>query len=199
MVGDAIFLTFDDGYRDNLESACPVLEETEVPGCVFVATGFVGRSNEWSGPEFARRPMLGWEDVVALNARGVSVGGHSVSHARLPDLPHPRVREEVEGCKRELEQRLGISVDAFAYPYGLFSPAVCDAVRGAGYRVAFSTRPGFNRPGDDALLLRRIEVEGSDSCRALARKVRFGTNDGRPRVALRYYADRIRARLGGVA
>ena len=38
----SICVTFDDGYRDNLDCAAPVLEETGVPATVFVAPGFLG-------------------------------------------------------------------------------------------------------------------------------------------------------------
>jgi len=37
-------LTFDDGYRDNLEHALPVLRRHEAPFTLYVATGFAGRS-----------------------------------------------------------------------------------------------------------------------------------------------------------
>ncbi|TYC63439.1 polysaccharide deacetylase family protein [Rhodobacterales bacterium] len=39
-------LTFDDGYRDNLEVAYPVLKELDAPFTVFVTTGLVERSTE---------------------------------------------------------------------------------------------------------------------------------------------------------
>lgn len=39
-------LTFDDGYRDNLEVAYPVLRELDAPFTVFVTSGFVERTSE---------------------------------------------------------------------------------------------------------------------------------------------------------
>jgi len=39
-------LTFDDGYRDNLEAAYPVLKELSAPFTVYVATGLIDRTSE---------------------------------------------------------------------------------------------------------------------------------------------------------
>jgi peptidoglycan/xylan/chitin deacetylase (PgdA/CDA1 family) len=41
-----VCITFDDGYRDNLEYAYPVLKKYEVPFAIYVATGFTDRVGE---------------------------------------------------------------------------------------------------------------------------------------------------------
>lgn len=52
-------LTFDDGYRDNLEVAYPVLRDLQAPFTVFVATGLVERTSElW---------WLALERIIAAN------------------------------------------------------------------------------------------------------------------------------------
>lgn len=44
-----VLLTFDDGYRDNLELAAPILEAHRLPAIFYLATGYVDRGeNQWA-------------------------------------------------------------------------------------------------------------------------------------------------------
>src|SRR6185295_3698468 len=46
-----VAITFDDGYRDNLIVALPLLEKFQMPMTLFVAAGFVGRDGFLSREE----------------------------------------------------------------------------------------------------------------------------------------------------
>ena len=44
----AACVTFDDGYRDNITVAAPILARHKIPGTIFVATGFLDGGRMWN-------------------------------------------------------------------------------------------------------------------------------------------------------
>jgi peptidoglycan/xylan/chitin deacetylase (PgdA/CDA1 family) len=50
---DAVAVTFDDGYRDNLVNAKPVLARHGVPATLFLATGFINQNTPFWWDELA--------------------------------------------------------------------------------------------------------------------------------------------------
>jgi peptidoglycan/xylan/chitin deacetylase (PgdA/CDA1 family) len=78
----AVAVTFDDGYVDNLLAAKPVLEELGIPATVFLPTGHVGKQKEFWWDELARL-ILG-RHAAADGA--IAIGGRSFE-VHLPVLP----------------------------------------------------------------------------------------------------------------
>jgi peptidoglycan/xylan/chitin deacetylase (PgdA/CDA1 family) len=42
-------ITFDDGMRNNHQTALPILSEYGIPATVYVTIGFIGRDSPWIG------------------------------------------------------------------------------------------------------------------------------------------------------
>ena len=62
--------------------------------------------------------MLKWEDVLAMKKDGFSFGAHTLTHPNLPSLSREEMKEEIEGSRKVIEERLGESVVLFSYPNG---------------------------------------------------------------------------------
>ncbi len=45
--GEAVCITFDDGYADNFTKALPILKELKIPATVFMSTGNIGKKREF--------------------------------------------------------------------------------------------------------------------------------------------------------
>jgi peptidoglycan/xylan/chitin deacetylase (PgdA/CDA1 family) len=99
--------------------------------------------------------VMAWDELRALDAGGVDVGGHTVSHAVLSNLPLSRARREIAGCRDALLSRLGRAPRHFAYPNGYHTPAVRRLVAEHGFDAAVTTEDRENVRGGDPLALRR--------------------------------------------
>ena len=166
-----------------------------------LVSALTGKQDEWfktENPTGACYPLLGRAHIEEMRANGFSFHSHTRHHKDLTSLAEDALDDQLVGSKQELESILDCKVRYLAYPYGLTDARVHEATRAAGYKCAFSVQPGFNRAsGTDMFHIRRLDVFGTDSAAALARKVRLGTNDGSLKAAVSYYASRVAARLGG--
>lgn len=136
----SVILTFDDAYKDFLDNALPLLEEFGFKAYVFVPAAMVGKYNEWDWRKLnVKKELMSWEDLRFIVSKGHRVGSHSLSHPDLTKLQEKDLWREVHHSKLLLEDKLGVSVDTFCYPYGRYDGAVIEMVRRAGYRFAFTT------------------------------------------------------------
>lgn len=161
-----VLITFDDGFEDNALFAAPVLAGAGFPAVVFTVGDFVGKSSadvlpHADRPEFGR--FLSRQQLLDLQAQGIVIGSHTLTHPLLTRVDPARARQEVAGSRARLEAMLGRPVALFAYPGGDFDAAVERAVQAAGYAAAFTTATGTVAPGARPSALRRTEVSASDS------------------------------------
>ncbi len=171
----AVVITIDDGYRDNLEVAHPVLSRHGFGATLFLVSRKLAVGNDWDeGPPLGERPTLSAGQARELHAAGHEIGAHTRHHCSLPEVDEATQREEIEGSKRELEAALGAPVATFAYPYGARDERAIAATGAAGFDGACTTHPELARYDEDPLRLPRLEIRGTDSLRVFLRKLWCG-------------------------
>jgi len=159
---NCVAITFDDGYRNLLDHAIPLLDRLRLPATIFVVSGYCGGSNNWpsqpSGvPGLA---LMDWRDLASLPP-WISIGAHSVTHPRLTALPEAECERELRDCQDQIERHLGKRTRWLAYPYGSRSASVMaaagrhfDLAVGTALRFVSSQSGVFDLPRIDAYYLR---------------------------------------------
>jgi len=159
-------VTFDDGLRNNLTTAAPILAELGVPATVYVACDLIDGHNPWIGAGGGGE-ILSADEVRELSNAGWEIGSHTLSHADLASLDYDRCLAEINGSRDLLQQITGATVDTFAYPFGRYGPAAVRAVRDSGMRAAVTTGSGRW----DAFELTRAMISAGDPSPVLALKL----------------------------
>ena len=192
VTGRYVCVTFDDGYRDNLVEAAPVLAEFGIPATIYLPSRIIDGDvpfHWYDDPP----PALSWEEVGELLAGGlVDVQSHTRTHPLLPQVDDERSYEEIAGSKREIEAHVPYELTSFCYPAGLYGPREVEYVREAGYAAAVTTNPGVNAGGGGLLELRRTLVYGADDIRVFRGKL-DGLLDGETVLRRALQARRSRA------
>ncbi len=132
MDGDAIALTFDDGFANFSTVAAALLRARSLAATVFVVPSRVGATKDWdTSTQVDRLPsmrLMSWDDIRSVNRDGFEIGAHSLTHACLAGLDSGTLAVEVEECIAEIEESIGKRPSAFAYPYGKYDSASVAAV-----------------------------------------------------------------------
>jgi len=161
-------ITFDDGFKNCVTNALPILLDMGATAAFFLATGYIGLD-----PKNDKEILLGffkhgqmlvefldWDDCRKLAAAGMIIGSHTVSHSRLTSLVEEDARRELNNSKFTIEEELGRPCDHFCCPYGLpgrdfnveRDPGLVKVV---GYKSMLTTERGATRQGDMPHRMRR--------------------------------------------
>lgn len=148
-------VVFDDGYRDALSVAAPLLADRGIPFTVFVIPRYIQENSPYH---------LTLAQLKELSAMpGAQIGAHGYSHVHLKKADDARLRVELADSRKFLEDALGREMRLMSYPFGSVDRRVRDAAAEAGYSIAGTSRWGHNTAESDPLLLRRTEILEMDT------------------------------------
>ncbi len=151
---NTVVITFDDGYEDNYVSAYSVLKNYDFPAVIFLISNYIDK----------KQGHLKWQQIKEmLKDSKIAFGGHTRNNVYLPDVKSKSgLKNEIAGCKKDIEAKIGRNIDYFCYPTGGFTEEIKKIVKEAGYKGACTTNRGFARFNKDVYELKRIKIKGSD-------------------------------------
>ncbi len=147
----SIVITFDDGHMSVYEDAYPIMEKYGFVGVFYI----VANRLESDG-------FVGVKELKYLSNHGWEIGSHSFSH---PDLTssHKQAKHELLDSRLFLEEKLGIKIQTFAYPYGTIDPFIATKTQNYGYRGAVGLGTSIKHTYGTMYYLSRIEIHGTDN------------------------------------
>jgi peptidoglycan/xylan/chitin deacetylase (PgdA/CDA1 family) len=192
-IPDATLPLSDAGLEDVIRHRDHILldgERVAVESAADKRRVYAEVSREWEGPragerysafcrengvdeaELHERHAVSWSMLEEL-ARDplVEIGGHTVHHRRVSSLGEAEALAELGGCRQRLEERLGVAVRHFAFPYGRTADASerdFALARRAGFSSAATTRKGVMRRTSPVFGLPRNTLNGGARSLAMA-------------------------------
>ena len=153
-----VIITIDDGYKSTYEVAWPILKKYDFPFTLFIYTEGI-KGGKYGGGE-----AMSWDQLAEMRDAGVDIQAHSATHQDLrkpydkstrrklnPEEYNVWLDSEVAGSKATLEQKLGIRVNCFAFPFGYYNDRVKEATKAARYEGIFTVygqKLTYNSPND---------------------------------------------------
>lgn len=134
----SICLTFDDAFFDFYHSIFPLLKKYQLKALLAVPTAFIPEETNLSSEERLEKvqtfpekappipspAFCSWKELKELAASPlIQIASHSLHHRPMTST-HIDPENELSASKALLEEKLGISVTSFVYPFGLWNQKI---------------------------------------------------------------------------
>ncbi len=144
-----VLITFDDGDIDVYQNAYPIMERYGMVGTFYIVANRIGSDQFVNADQIKQMHASGWE-----------IGSHGYSHRDM-SADHDAIEAEGYKAKKLLEEKLGIPINSFAYPYGGWDATVAGYTAGYGYSSGAGLGNSYIHDPSTLYYLSRREVWGT--------------------------------------
>lgn len=146
-----VVVTFDDGWRDNLTVAWPILERLDARATIFVVRDLSLAGHRPEG-EFMRP-----NEIRDLASQGMEFGAHTATHPFLDLLSADEAEAEMQASKVAVQEWTGRPCEVFAYPAGRLNEETAAIARKI-FKASVTVQRGWWTPACDWALIPRVGI-----------------------------------------
>lgn len=153
-------ITFDDGYKDLIINALPLLKKYDFKAICYIVANKIGKTNDWDFKNdlILKKELMSIFDIQEWQKNGMSIGSHSFDHLDLTNLNKKDIKFQISESKFFLEDLLSKEIKSFCYPYGKYNKDIILEVK-KEYKNAVSTnRSRYNPKIHSEFLIPRIDM-----------------------------------------
>lgn len=145
-----VVITFDDGYRSNIELAYPILKEYGFKATIFVIGEHIGASSWFTYVN--QEDFKNTTDVFQFENHTNKLHHVVKGKALLVITGKERLKEDF----MHLKDLLGTQY--FSYPYGIYNETAISALKETEHRMAFTTKYGYVTRKSNLFQLPRLGI-----------------------------------------
>lgn len=165
----AVLITFDDGYESFYQLAYPILKKYGYPAVSFIIVSRIDH------PVNGEIPKMTWDQLREMKQNGIAFMNHTYDLHKKAEIDakggqkpvtvgrlylrdqkrqeteaeyEKRVTEDLKTAETRLQEELGNTYGALAFPFGSYDNNLLKLVKALGIDLTFTVKPGMTGRSD---------------------------------------------------